>query len=46
MRALLLLALVAQYSIACAGLVVLGHHASIPLALAILWSDYRFALPY
>jgi two-component system, LytTR family, sensor kinase len=23
---------------------VLGHHASIPLALAILWSDYRFAL--
>ncbi len=24
--------------------VVLGHHASIPLALAILWSDYRFAL--
>ena len=24
--------------------VVLGHHASIPLALAILWIDYRFAL--
>jgi len=24
--------------------VVLGHHASVPLALAILWSDYRFAL--
>jgi signal transduction histidine kinase len=24
--------------------IVLGHHASIPLALAILWSDYRFAL--
>ncbi len=24
--------------------VVLGHHASIPLALAILWSDYRFVL--
>ncbi len=24
--------------------VVLGHHASIPLALAILWIDFRFAL--
>jgi two-component system, LytTR family, sensor kinase len=24
--------------------VVLGHHASIPLALAILWLDFRFAL--
>jgi signal transduction histidine kinase len=24
--------------------VVLGHHASIPLAVAILWIDYRFAL--
>ena len=24
--------------------VVLGHHASIPLVLAILWSDFRFAL--
>ncbi len=24
--------------------VVLGHHASVPLVLAILWSDYRFAL--
>ncbi len=24
--------------------VVLGHHASIPLVLAILWIDYRFAL--
>ncbi len=24
--------------------VVLGHHASVPLALAILWTDYRFAL--
>jgi signal transduction histidine kinase len=24
--------------------VVLGHHASIPMALAILWLDYRFAL--
>jgi signal transduction histidine kinase len=24
--------------------VVVGHHASVPLAIAILWSDYRFAL--
>jgi two-component system LytT family sensor kinase len=24
--------------------VVLGHHASIPMALAILWLDFRFAL--
>jgi hypothetical protein len=24
--------------------IVLGHHASIPLAVAILWADYRFAL--
>ena len=36
----------AQHEAAAEGwpAVVLGHHASIPLALAILWIDYRFAL--
>jgi len=31
-------------SVALAVVAVLGHHASLPLALAILYQDYRFAL--